>query len=1371
MAKIKQIEGLSEKLNKIKFDTTVGDSTISGLDGQFSTLYDAISAGNKKILFIGSTLETSNITLTSNDYIIDGNSYSINLQMYQLDFSTANIDFLNTTIISSITNGSYIFANGNKVSFNNCSISLTGDLKIIDTSVLNKDILFDNCILDLDNSADTLGNSSISNIRIKNSVVSGNGSNCSINLRSIEDSELSGAFSSSDGIYIIKQTTANLDYYNHAKNVNGSATGTIKTSDTKFSNINLPNITIDVENNSSFTNCIFLDFIGGANYNFTADNCTLGSYSIGSGSGLGILNNIIINNNTQLLSKTFAINLFVNGNLDIFSDFNKIANSKIDGLISIYGNDNDLVNIETLFDIESPTTGSNNSFDYINITTGEQTKVKLISGELITKTIDLDDHRLGIGNPSYKEGRGFYDHSKNTYAYYNDEPEVTVNIGQELLIPVYNLTGQTIPNGALVYPTGEYNGRHTIGLALASKKDRSRFIAMATHDIPNGGKGYVTRLGTVGGINTDGLVGGLYLSDTIPGGFTAIPPTGGSYQIQIGGVKESAVNGSITVDPYVSELTVEMTGTSGWPDSQLENTTLSIDTGTRTFSITAIIGTEFYYYEGGYKYEMDSPQSVVFSNVEGTKWFYFVNGILQSIDNPSEAEIKDIYLNNTAVMSTYWDSVNQIFIPCMGDRRHGISMSAASRYYEHKTKGPQYISGLSIGDIIPDATGDLDTHAQFSITSGHFVSEDIDHTSPIFNVGDTINVFYFLGNTPYLRRSSTSGFAVLIDGGGNLLYNDYNGGNWQLTAVGNNNYTLYHILSYGGITNQIISVAGQSMYNSISDARTGATTEINTIISQYPEAEIIALGTIIFQANLSYANAVNARIRSTETGDPYIDWRTTELKQGVVPTNHDLLTNLQLADTGVTWGHINDLAQDIYGIKTFHSLIVGPSIAPTTNYQMANKKYVDDNLALTKVGTGETYATIYAAITAGKYNLFVTSDITEPGSNVNYNIKGLTIEGEAKSDGTYYNITWGSNYINGNDNLLIYLSFTNIIFTHSNLLNAFLKGNGTNVRSIKFNNFETVQTNSTGNLDSLGTSYYIVRGIINDWKYNYSNDSYNRLNIQTSIINNLWLVGAGTSTRVGTISTSSLDNFKGTGTFSTSATSGLTLSSTVVNNLDVSSMTNVLIFLQSNTTVRNCNGSLTIYAEGTVDNVKVENFSGNTTVTIGGTVTNWEFNKVNILSFGVSGTTVRTISKFKFNSCAFQAIPTTTYTVFSNCESNLSTFTGATLTARMKYSNCTFSTLTSIANNTQSGDTYSKFLDCIFSLGFTVTTNRSMFERCQLASTLGLSSDYNKLIANEITGLVTLNSGADHNVITENTLTASYTDNSGVTTNIIINNI
>lgn len=59
--------------------------------------------------------------------------------------------------------------------------------------------------------------------------------------------------------------------------------------------------------------------------------------------------------------------------------------------------------------------------------------------------------------------------------------------------------------------------------------------------------------------------------------------------------------------------------------------------------------------------------------------------------------------------------------------------------------------------------------------------------------------------------------------------------------------------------------------------------------------------------------------------------------------DHDNLTGKDKAAAGVDYGHIDASAQTLAGVKTFSSFPVTPSAAPTTDYQVANKKYVDDN--------------------------------------------------------------------------------------------------------------------------------------------------------------------------------------------------------------------------------------------------------------------------------------------------------------------------------------------------------------------------------------------------------------------------------------------
>lgn len=593
-------------------------------------------------------------------------------------------------------------------------------------------------------------------------------------------------------------------------------------------------------------------------------------------------------------------------------------------------------------------------------------------------TIDINnnpaylDFITTLANPSYKKGRVFWDGAKEALSYYNEQSDVTVNLGQEVLIPVYNDTGFLIPNGSLVYPTGETGGRHTIDLADASRKEKSRLVSMVTHDIPDGETGYTTRLGSVGDINTTGLSGLLYLSATIPGTYTDIPPTNGAYIIPIGYVKEVGVNGSITIDIAINELTVEVTDTNGFTQSQRNNTSLSFVDSTRTFTISATIY-PFHFYQNGDKYEIENSQSIIIPNTTGMNIIYFDNGVLSSYFNPPDIIIQEIIRNKTSVAYVYWNADEQKSVPegNIGDERHGISMSPDTHTYLHFTRGAQYLNGLALNNLTIDDDGDLDASLEYGSDSGYFTDEDllhavssyvIDNNIPIlykegsgvywkswgqfdtwqmstaYSVGDIVLAFsgnaYYRGLIFRCSVAGTSGVtepiwqdslgAVSADGGNpcgapttdntvtwicigsiysrvknfignNYLpaYNNWNGSAWEQAEVLDGDYFLMHFFATPGLTYQAMLIQGQSTYGNIIAARLGANTELQDLImAGLVSREFLPIASIIYQADTSYDNFGQGRIRSTDTGAGYVDWRYQDLVPGVGPSSHSNLAGL-----------------------------------------------------------------------------------------------------------------------------------------------------------------------------------------------------------------------------------------------------------------------------------------------------------------------------------------------------------------------------------------------------------------------------------------------------------------------------------------------
>jgi hypothetical protein len=129
----------------------------------------------------------------------------------------------------------------------------------------------------------------------------------------------------------------------------------------------------------------------------------------------------------------------------------------------------------------------------------------------------------------------------------NDEPDVTLQIGQEEWIRVYNNSGSTITNATPVYLSGEVGGIPSIAPSDAVNALGS--VGLATHDIENGTTGYVTTRGLVGDVNTVGLTVGSHVHLASGGGLTQSAPQYPFYPTDLGIclIVDSA-GGSIYVD-------------------------------------------------------------------------------------------------------------------------------------------------------------------------------------------------------------------------------------------------------------------------------------------------------------------------------------------------------------------------------------------------------------------------------------------------------------------------------------------------------------------------------------------------------------------------------------------------------------------------------------------------------------------------------------------------------------------------------------------------------------------------------------------------------------------------------------------------------
>jgi hypothetical protein len=135
---------------------------------------------------------------------------------------------------------------------------------------------------------------------------------------------------------------------------------------------------------------------------------------------------------------------------------------------------------------------------------------------------------------------------------------VTLQIGQEEVVRVVNKTGVNLTEAGyeVVRLDGAQGNRIKVALAKGDGDANSLdTLGLVTENIAINEEGFVTSYGLVRNIDTRGVLQGetwadgdaLYLSPTIFGGITNIPPTAPSHSVRLGYVVQSSPNGSIFV--------------------------------------------------------------------------------------------------------------------------------------------------------------------------------------------------------------------------------------------------------------------------------------------------------------------------------------------------------------------------------------------------------------------------------------------------------------------------------------------------------------------------------------------------------------------------------------------------------------------------------------------------------------------------------------------------------------------------------------------------------------------------------------------------------------------------------------------------------
>ena len=136
------------------------------------------------------------------------------------------------------------------------------------------------------------------------------------------------------------------------------------------------------------------------------------------------------------------------------------------------------------------------------------------------------------------EGEIYYDTDSHTLTIQTGT-DTALQVGQEQVIRVRNITGAQIDNGTVVYVSGTQGAgvaKLLIGKATATVTNEEQdIIGIATQDIPDNSDGFITTFGYVREVNTLGFAVGdiLYLSTTA-GMYTDVAPPAPNHTVALG---------------------------------------------------------------------------------------------------------------------------------------------------------------------------------------------------------------------------------------------------------------------------------------------------------------------------------------------------------------------------------------------------------------------------------------------------------------------------------------------------------------------------------------------------------------------------------------------------------------------------------------------------------------------------------------------------------------------------------------------------------------------------------------------------------------------------------------------------------------------
>jgi hypothetical protein len=192
---------------------------------------------------------------------------------------------------------------------------------------------------------------------------------------------------------------------------------------------------------------------------------------------------------------------------------------------------------------------------FLNTSSQEQTKTgklnitnTLTATNVVTDSVKLNGGDSGIGVLNYNTDLGVPQVTLKG-------GQVTLQLGLEELIPVYNDSGVALTSGDVVYSSGVSGVFFKVKLARADSDSTSKStLGIVTENIAIGEVGFVATVGVVNNVNTSGLTGNskIFLSSTEAGRYTTTKPSSPNKIVELGWILAvNSTTGSINVKVHI----------------------------------------------------------------------------------------------------------------------------------------------------------------------------------------------------------------------------------------------------------------------------------------------------------------------------------------------------------------------------------------------------------------------------------------------------------------------------------------------------------------------------------------------------------------------------------------------------------------------------------------------------------------------------------------------------------------------------------------------------------------------------------------------------------------------------------------------------